>query len=740
MYYCWSLYENGELLEARSEVAKLSENLNDPNFRALKINLGISLGDWNSVLNIVDTEWVEKDKRSAQELISAAQLGLHLGSPRAKGLILAAVDKGKGDANILTAAYMMAFTAGWEDDEEVSKWINEAAELSGDDGPIQKKSLKDIFNLKPEWDRHESEISDLLSRGEIPIFLAAQSLNKSLIYMMLFPALANLLENDPRRRGIIPAYSGTRQPISLDPHEIVGFDATALITLSFLNLLDKALDAFDVVYVPHSTLAWLFEEKGKVAFHQPSRIREAHHLRNLLAMDALQKFVPTAVPEGELADLVGEELALLIAEAEKVRDDDPRQHIVVRSAPVYSVASLMDEEADLTSHTAVLSSCQSIVDKLRQKGAITAEEYRKSSAFLQFQEKPWLHQPEISDEAILYLDDLALTHFIHLGILDKLQVAGYRSIASPRKVTESDEFISYENISTDVNDSIEHIRSAINSRIVLGKIKVGRRRKIGDPKEQSILEHPTVAVIDLTRYCDAIITDDRSLNRHSIVDGGGTTAQLFTTLDVIDTLVSIGSIMKEERLEFRNKLRRAGYFFVPIGEDELAGHLIASIIKDDKVVEIAELKAIRENILRVRMSTWLQLPQELPWLDTSLKVFIRVLQRLWKTNADLSGARVRSNWILNQFDVRGWAHRLEKESGYDFVKIGRAAYILLLLAPLIDTPQEIKEEYWSWIEEKILAPIKEQFPSIYSWIIDWYKKEISKAADMDLTEGEKHDE
>ena len=152
-------------------------------------------------------------------------------------------------------------------------------------------TLKDILDRKPDWDRRESETWQLLSRGDIPMFLAAQSLNKSLIDLMLFPALANLSENDPRRRGAVPAYSGKRQPTPFNTGGEVGIDATALLTLSFLNLLDKALDAFDTVYVPHSTLTWLFEEKQKAAFHQPSRIRDAHQIRHLLATDALEKLI-----------------------------------------------------------------------------------------------------------------------------------------------------------------------------------------------------------------------------------------------------------------------------------------------------------------------------------------------------------------------------------------------------------------------------------------------------------------
>lgn len=735
MLYCWSLYHEGALLEARSELAKLSDDRDNPNYLALQINLGITLGDWTSLSAIVANECLEKDKRSAQELIGAAQLALHLGSPNAKELIFAAARKGSDDAGVLAAAYFLASSAGWEDDAEVFQWLHEAAALSGDDGPIQKMSLKDVLDRKPDWDRLETETWQQVSRGDIPIFLAAQSLNKSLIDLMLFPALANLSVNDPRRRGAVPAYSGKRQPKPFKTSGAVGIDATALLTLSFLNLLDKTLDAFDTVHVPHSTLTWLFEEKQKATFHQPSRIRDAHQVSHLLATDALERLLSSTVPDSDLSAQVGEELALLIAEAEKVRDEDDTQRIVVRSSPVHRLASLMEGEADLTANEAVLSSCKAVVNKLRQKGQITAEEEKKAHAYLQLHEKPWPNQPEIADGAILYLDDLAVTYFLHLGILEKLQAAGFKPIASPRKVSETNELISYESISAKVNDAIQRIRSAVNSRIESGKIKVGRRTNADQPAERSISEHPTFGVIALARHCDAIITDDRFINQHANIDDSSGPTPIFSTLDLLDELASAGSITPEDRSEYRTLLRRAGYFFIPVSDDELARHLDAPTVKDDKVIETAELKAIRENVLRIRMSTWLQLPKEAPWLDSSLKAFIRVLKGLWSADADFSSVRARSNWIMDQIDVRGWAHSLGGENGDNLVKIGRGAHILLLFSPPADAPPEVKDEYWSWIEDRVLAPIKEQYPDLYSWIIEWQRRQVADMADMDLTEG-----
>ncbi len=733
-FYCWSLYHEGALLEARSELAKLSDGLESPNYRALQVNLGIALGDWNSLSAFVANEYLERDKRSAHDLIGAAQLALHLGSPHAKQLIFSATAKGNDDAGVLAAAYFLASNAGWEGDADVLQWLHKAAALSGDDGPIQQMTLKDVLDRKPEWDRRESETWQLLSRGEIPMFLAAQSLNKSLIDLMFFPALANLSESDPRRRGAISAYSGKRQPTPFDNVGTVGMDSTALLTLSFLNILDKAFDAFDAVHVPHSTLRWLFEEKQKAAFHQPSRIRDAHQLRHLLATNVLDKFVPSTVADSDLSAQVGDELAMLIAEAEKVRDDDDAQRIVVRSSPVHRLASLMEEEADLKGHAAVMSSCLSVVGKLRQKGQITAEEEKKARAYLQLHEKPWPHQPEITDGAILYLDDLAITYFLHLGILEKLQTAGFRPIASPRKVSEANELISYESISGKVNEAIERIRSAVSSRIESGKIKVGRRRNVNKPEKQSISEHPTFGVIALARNCDAIISDDRFLNQHANINDGSAQAPIFSTLDLIDALVSNGYITPEGRLEYRTLLRRGGYFFVPVSDDELAGHLNASTVKDNKVIETAELKAIRENILRVRMSTWLQLPKEAPWLDMSLKVFIRVLKGLWRADADFSIVCARSDWIMDQVDVRGWAHSLGGEIGNNIIKTGRGAHILMVLTPPADASRDVKDEYWSWVEDRVLAPIKEQYPELYSWIVEWQRRQIAEIADMDLTE------
>jgi len=592
-------------------------------------------------------------------------------------------------------------------------------------------SLKELLDQKPDWDRREAETWQLLSRGEIPMFIAARPLNKTLTDLMLFPAFANLSESDPRRRAVIPAYSGVRLPKLIDVHSNVGIDASALLTLSFLNLLEKVLDAFDMIHLPHSTFNWLFDEKQKVAFHQPSRIKAAHHLRDLIAMGAVEVLVPSTLPDVELAAQIGDELASLIAEAEKTEERDNIPRVVVRSSPVHQLTSLMDEEADMTRHAAVLSSCQFIVDKLREKGLLTSEEEKKARAYLQLQEKPWPNPPEIGDGAILYLDDLTVTYFLDTEVLDKLRAAGYRAIISPRKVSEINSLISYEEISAQVSETIERIRAAVNARIESGKIKIDKQHSIRDLRDRTLSAHPTVGVMGLASKCAAIIADDRFLNQNANIDDGNAQTPVYSTLDVLETLVAIRSITFEKGLEHRTRLRRAAYFLVPISENELTTHLKASAIRDNKLIENAELKAIRENLLRVRMSSWLQTPKDLLWLDTSIQVLVQVLRESWRTGADIATVRCQSDWIVSQLDIRGWAHTLG-DNAEKFLSEARIPYTMLLLAPLTDTDSATKSEYWAWVEDRILKPLKDEDAQLFASIVARYKNTIAEMANKDL--------
>ena len=737
LYYAWALYFDGQLLKATSELQQLPNAIEDPNCRSLGVNLAITLGDWNSLLSYVDSEYQHRFAKGAHELIDAAKLALHMGSLHAKELILLAAEKGYNDADILTTAYGLASRAGWEDEARVGEWLAKAAELSTDQGPLHRITVTELLTRKPEWDRRASDTWRLLVDGAIPMFAAAHSLNQSLCDLMLFPALTNLQSVDPRRRTGIPAYSGMRRSLAMDiGKSSIGMDPTALLTLGILDLLEKVLDTIDTIWIPHSTLGWLFEEKQKATFHQPSRIGDAHRLRDLLATNTIETFGSSTSVDSDLAVQVGDGLAALITEAETDSDTDDTQRLVVRPYPVPRLSSLMEEDADLTAHAAVMTSCLSVVEKLRTTGRITKQEEQRAGAYLALQEEPWPNQPTISDEAILYLDDVAVTYFLHLGCLEKLRPAGLRPIVSPRVVSEVNALIAYESISGQVTDIIERIRSAVSVRIKSGKVKVGKSNSVERSERQVRLSHPTIELTTMVPECDVIVCDDRSINRHSTLIDGGAVVPLLTTLDILKSLASSGAISKVEASEYNTVLRQAGYIFIPVTDAEICEYLDASAVENGQLRETAELKAVRESILGVRMSEWLQLPAESPWLEMTLDAFAKGLKNLWGDGSDSSILTSRSDWIAAQIDIRGWAHRFGLEEGDAMIAIGRGRYLLILLAPPSDASLEMRDAYWKWAEERILLPIQEQFPDLYASIVQCQKTWIGQMAEVELTEGE----
>jgi len=197
-------------------------------------------------------------------------------------------------------------------------------------------------------------------------------------------------------------------------------------------------------------------------------------------------------------------------------------------------------------------------------------------------------------------------------------------------------------------------------------------------------------------------------------------------MDLLDSLAAACVISSDDLLEYRTRLRRAGYFFIPVNAAELEQCINTSAVVEGEVLESAELKAIRESVLRVRMSDWLQLPNEAPWLDLTLKAFVTVLRDLWRDGVNIKHVIARSNWLLNQVDLRGWAHSLKRENADDVVRIGRGAHMLLLLTPPVQVESSIIDAYWIWIEDKLLAPVKEQFPELYEWLVNWNKEQVRK--------------
>ncbi len=291
--WCVCLFEQGNLESSSQVLAELRTKNDRTDYREMAVNLAIASGEWETLTTHVEMEWIDRDQRSAQEQIRAARLAQIIHSSRTKDLTRHGVLKAPNDPHVLLAAFGVATDGGWEEEKEVGDWLKAAIENSGENGPIQMMSLSDLVDRTPTWNKREEETWQALRMGQVPIFGAATSLNKTLCDYFLLPALSNVPEPDPRRRSSIFAYSGAAKRVAPEIRKLA-LDATSLLTLTILGIADLVIETFDEIVVPHATLGWLFEEKQRIQFHQPSRIRAASELRAFLQDGQLQRFVSTA--------------------------------------------------------------------------------------------------------------------------------------------------------------------------------------------------------------------------------------------------------------------------------------------------------------------------------------------------------------------------------------------------------------------------------------------------------------
>lgn len=735
--HCWSLYENGRLVEARSALHQLKNNFKDSEQISLTISIAVASGDWESLQVNVEEEWSSREKRSAMDLIRAAKLAQLIESPRLKELVFEAARKGAGDPKILLACYGISTECGWEDGDLAFGWMQAASELSDENGPVISMSLQDVIDRQPGWEEQTKQAYMKLVEGEVPIFAAAKLHNKNLLNFYLAPALNNLERIDARKRSVIFSFSGSRPEVAADSDR-VAMDITALLTSELLGVLDLILGAFRVVAIAHGTLNLIFDEKRSLSFHQPSKIREAHTLRQLLASGVVKHFEPTMRASMSLSAEVGEGLASMLAVASAELPAGISQRIVVHPGPVHRIGSLVQEAADLTEYSHCLCNCQAVIEKLVERGVLTAVEAQRSKDFLSSREQPWLQQPEIADSAHLYLDDLAVSYFEHLKLLPKLSRSGLAVFVSSREISEADELISYESQASHAISLLENLRLKLRDGIDSGKVIVGPlSRNAEDESEELMRAHPCFDVLKLTSIADSVVSDDRYINKFISLEDGRGSHSVLTTIDLLRGLSSRGAITCIQIAEFKTQLRRMGMALVPVDAFELDYHLSESKIVDGKIVENAGLKAIREALLRIRMSDILQLPKELPWLDAIFEESHQVMRALWSEDANQTICTVRSNWLFELLDIRKWSHRFSA-AGLDVTGRFEAQMMALMILPNHKS-YSVRERYSVWFESRILRKLKEEEPDLYRSLLDRASKVIEHALNQQ-NDREVHDE
>lgn len=725
-HWAWSLFRMGDLSAAKKQVTLLEKSkILQTDLKTLDINLSIFSGDWESLSIHVEDSWNRREELTADELLQTAQLAKVFSPQRVRQILGYCTTRYRDDPQVLASSYFTATTMGWEDNQETSEWINKAIVLSNEDGPLQKASLEELKGMIADSKEKNERIYKAYYNGDAPIFTVAELLNRTMSDFYLVQPLENRNSKDVRRKNLVAVFHGARND-QVIVSDSIAVDASSALVIGNIGLLKHVVDCFERIVIPHSFFRWLFEEKQKVSFHQPSQIKNAVNFERLISDGKISVFHPKRINNPELALDVGDELAFMLEEA-NAETSRKSQDLVVCSYPVYKVGdSFREVEVDLSSYDHCLISCSQLIEKLKDMAVITEAQSLNALNYLHQHVNEWPSSPDIESGSRLFLDSLSITYLMTVEMLDKLTEAGFEVYVCKGARDKYRSLVNYNSIINKADLIIEDIRSVFSNGLVSGKVilsemPVGREQ--GDASKKTYLK-PTEEIFEAVKFCDAALIDDRFMNRHGAITFGDRSVPIFTSLDFVETLHHKGHITEEQKLDARASLRELGFEFVNISSGELDYHLKHSAMVDYKLKPTKQLRLIRDSLLLLRISGLVQLPRDAQWLRNTLIEISKAIAKQWSVENPIELCRVRSCWLYELLGYREWAqaHQIRNEEGMAY--LGEALKVLSILTTPESIPSERTEDYKSWLDEFVLAPLKELDPLSYKNVIDSVKQQV----------------
>jgi hypothetical protein len=724
----WSLLHLGRVREARTIGRELWKRRGGALDRELAINTAVETGDWGYLQLIVTHEAERTDDLPVPELMRLARLALEVNSAYVDRFRDAALKKEPDDAQTNLSAYILAVERGDEyQGSQAQAWFQKAVNRSGENGPVQKVSTKELVAQAQGWNRHVEHIDKLLRGSQLPLFVAAKALRRQLVDLTLGQALRNVRHQDARAHFPVFAFSGKRSPLDTAGFRSPALDLTTIIVLDYLGLLDTVLKHFERPVIAPGTLATLFIERQFLRIQQPSQRAKAQRIQALIASGQLRILPQPQNIRNELGRDVGRDLADLLATAQR------EGGLVVRSAPIYKVGSFLEETVDLAAFSSTLTDSLAVLSFLSRFGKIERATADAAKAYLHQVDKSWPNAPAVDANSKLYLDDLSVTYLDYVGILEPL-TRNVAAVFVPHEVGEHVKgMLSYADFTNDVLAAIERMRAIISAALDGGHVHYSARR-LSDKQDEDENVHPTLDLLFDLSQIDLAVSDDRCLNKEPFwADAASKRVPAGSTLDVLLGLKQAGRLDAPGFWGARHKLRMAGFYAVPLDVDELKHHLERATIAGGALLETPELRAIRESMVLPKLADAF-MPGEDHWLATLRHTIIRTIRDLWVNEPDVAVAEAKADWLISVLpDPMAWCVDPENEASWTTAR-QQAAYQTGLLMIFVCSEKSRRERYFEWLEQRVLAPLQTNQPELWDSALEFVKSYIPRLMEIEYDE------
>lgn len=634
----WALLDAGDHLAAKQLNDELMSERSDGGDIALDINIAIRTGDWERFPIISAKAFELRAQLHSQMLLSLAKLVGFTDPTQAVALAQEAVDRDGDDPAVLLGAYMVAIAA--RRDDIAMPWVHKAAELSKDkdSGLIRTYAHKDLIEFMRSNAESWRYKNEMYRKGEVPIHMAASMFNAPLTQMLVGVPRRNSSEVDVRRRQPTPIRSGKRRAISADGFGRIALDITALFVLSELGRLKNILQTFDAVFISPRVIETLLSDREKVVFHQPSRIAEVKPLEVLRAAGHLKVIEDAGDPA--IAEKVGDEAASLLKAA------NAQGGQFVHPGVLFEVGSLMDVHAELGVLATVVTDPIDIANALLREGRITNKQRDDGIDYLQ--RTGSIARCDVVVGAPLFIDGLALQYLQQAELLQPLISSGHAISIHKNTVDEWRALLASEPQTDEMKAALNDIRLVLKEGLISGKVQFlsQSRRQRGQLNEIALL--PVMDLLDDISPAEAAVVDDRMLADNSqLTDSNGITVPLLSSLDLLDTLVTRGSMRADEYRDALHALRARCFFCIPISPVDLLFYIEGVRVHDSHIQETAELRVIREYLARLHSTDVLCTQSDLEYLDSIWKCGNYVIAKLWANEKiHLHETVAKADWIV----------------------------------------------------------------------------------------------
>ena len=695
---------NNDLLNRRKKLADL----------VLDIDLAMASGEWERIPEIFNREWSQRNSHSPEMLMSLAQFAGYHGQDTGRALEFAklATKKAPDNPDILAAAYYLHFRLGKEEGAS-PEWIKRALELSSPDkGPIWSSDLSHMATeLIPQRQDHVRMVERKLINGEIPTIIGLREFGQSLARFFLQIPRQNIDERDGRRRTVLPIVSCGHSPVRLSKEQTVGLDITSIMVLWHLGFLEKTLAAFHQVKLASNIMTLLMRDRQNVCSHQPSLIRDANEVRELVNQNQLRTDSDLTSPPQDIADEVGPDLAELLQAARK------QNGRVVCALPVHKVGSLTGQEADIKEYGDLIISVVDFCSLLRKDGKIESHIHDRAVAFLRSQNQAeYASSTESVLDGPVYVNDLALYYLQSAGALKPACSCGLDIRIHPHVLESKDILIREEDVGSYLSREIEGIRDVLRDALESGKASFLPSAIHEAPQEEQNIQDDTEiqTMASLLKGCteyDVLCADDRFLNHQPIFKGpSDREVPIACTLDVLRYLVSQGLMDEGNHWVARNKLRKGGFTSIPLEADELMHWLKTATFHETGLRESAEMRIIRQSTARTYNQGVSDMRNN-PIIDAGFsRTCLTAIHELWQeTSLTIEQKKMLSDWVWHRLMVLPFLnpeHADQSVRGKWLEELVTTRLFLLLSPPQCELPQEQCAGYVDWIEQSILQTVR----------------------------------